>query len=127
MIIDHRIYRLHPGRASAQLELYGKLGYPVQLRYMGEPHYYLLSETGQMNTLLHGWIYESAGDREAKRAAMAKDPDWKHFVSENAKAGNDINNDGSADDAKLATGDYALSQALNVLKGMALGKTSANR
>ena len=48
----------------------------------------LLSETGQMNTLLHGWIYESAGDREAKRAAMAKDPDWKHFVSEKAKAGN---------------------------------------
>ncbi|WP_449427305.1 S41 family peptidase [Rhodanobacter umsongensis] len=50
-----------------------------------------------------------------------------HLANENAKAGNDINNDGSADDAKLATGDYALSQALNVLKGMALGKTSANR
>ena len=88
MIIDHRIYRLQPGRASAQLELYSKLGYPVQLRYMGEPHYYLLSETGQMNTLVHGWIYESAGDREAKRAAMMKDPDWRHFMSENAKAGN---------------------------------------
>jgi hypothetical protein len=88
VIIDHRIYRLHPGRASAQLDLYGKLGYPVQLRYMGEPHYYLLSETGQMNTLVHGWIYESAGDREAKRAAMMKDPDWKHFLTENARAGN---------------------------------------
>ncbi|OOG51356.1 S41 family peptidase [Rhodanobacter sp. C01] len=46
-----------------------------------------------------------------------------HLVNENAKLGNDINDDGSADDAKLATGDYALSQALNVLKGMALGRT----
>ncbi|KZC30235.1 UNVERIFIED_ORG: peptidase S41, partial [Rhodanobacter sp. FW104-R5] len=38
-----------------------------------------------------------------------------HLANENAKAGADINNDGSADDAKLATSDYALSQALNVL------------
>jgi carboxyl-terminal processing protease len=50
-----------------------------------------------------------------------------HLVNENAKAGNDINNDGSSADGKLATSDYALSQALNVLKGMALGKTATNR
>ncbi|OOG59488.1 S41 family peptidase [Rhodanobacter sp. C03] len=48
-----------------------------------------------------------------------------HLANENAKAGTDINDDGSAADAKLATGDYALAQALNVLKGMALGKTAA--
>src|ERR1700690_4066021 len=71
----------------AQLELYSKLAYPVQLRYMGEPHYYLVSESGQLNTLVHGWIYESAGDREQKRAKMMQDPDWKIFLSENAKVG----------------------------------------
>ena len=49
-----------------------------------------------------------------------------HLANENAKTGTDINDDGSADDAKLATGDYALSQALNVLKGMALGKSAAH-
>ena len=87
MLIDHRTYRILPGRVPAQLELYGKLAYPVQLRYMGEPHYYLVSESGQLNTLVHGWIYESAADREAKRAKMAQDPDWKHFRSENGKAG----------------------------------------
>lgn len=43
-----------------------------------------------------------------------------HLANEKAKAGSDINDDGSAADAKLATSDYALSQALNVLKGMAL-------
>ena len=57
---------------------------------MGEPHYYLVAESGQLNTLVHGWIYESAGDREQKRARMMADPDWKLFLTENAKAGNVI-------------------------------------
>jgi carboxyl-terminal processing protease len=47
-----------------------------------------------------------------------------HLANENAKAGNDINDDGSAADGKLATSDYALAQALNVLKGMALGNAA---
>ena len=76
VFIDHRTYKLLPGRVPAQLELYSKLAYPVQLRYMGEPHYYMVSETGQLNTLVHGWVYESAGDREQKRAKMMQDPDW---------------------------------------------------
>jgi carboxyl-terminal processing protease len=50
-----------------------------------------------------------------------------HLANEKAQAGTDINNDGSADDAKLATSDYALSQALNVLKGMALRQPAAVR
>ncbi len=90
MLIDHRTYRILPGRVPAQLELYGKLGYPIQLRYMGEPLCYLVAESGQLNTLVHAWVYESAGDREAKRSAMMKDPDWRHFLAENGKAGNVI-------------------------------------
>jgi carboxyl-terminal processing protease len=50
-----------------------------------------------------------------------------HLANENAKAAGDIDNDGSAADAKLATSDYALAQALNVLKGMALRQPSATR
>ena len=87
MIIEHRTYRIIPGRLPAMLDLYSKLAYPVQLRHIGEPHYFLVSETGQLNTWVHGWIYESAADREQKRAKLAQDPDWKHFVTENSKAG----------------------------------------
>lgn len=43
-----------------------------------------------------------------------------HLANENGDGGKDIDNDGSAENAKLATEDYALSQALNVLKGLAL-------
>jgi carboxyl-terminal processing protease len=50
-----------------------------------------------------------------------------HLANEKAQAGTDINDDGSAADAKLATSDYALAQALNVLKGMALRQPAAAR
>jgi hypothetical protein len=88
VLIDHRTYHVLPGRVPAQLELYSKLGYPVQLRHMGEPLCYMVSESGDLNRLVHCWIYDNAGDREAKRTRMAQDPEWKHFVAENAKAGN---------------------------------------
>jgi hypothetical protein len=90
VLIDHRTYRILPGRVPAQLDLYGKLAYPVQLRHMGEPLCYLVAESGALNTFVHCWVYENAGDREQKRAKMMQDPDWKHFLSENAKAGNVI-------------------------------------
>jgi hypothetical protein len=88
VLIDHRTYTVRPGTLPAQLDLYAKLGYPVQLRYLGEPLYYLVAESGELNTLVHGWVYENAADREAKRAKMAADPDWKHYLAESAKAGN---------------------------------------
>ncbi|MGC1546973.1 MAG: S41 family peptidase [Rhodanobacter sp.] len=45
-----------------------------------------------------------------------------HLANENTDAGNNINNDGSAENAKLATQDYSLSQALNILKGLVLNR-----
>jgi carboxyl-terminal processing protease len=48
-----------------------------------------------------------------------------HLANQNAKAGTDIDNDGSAAEGSLATRDYALAQALNVLKGLALGRSHA--
>jgi carboxyl-terminal processing protease len=45
-----------------------------------------------------------------------------HLANQNTVAG--IDDDGSAQSAKLATEDYALSQALNILKGLALNHAS---
>ena len=90
MIIDLRTYKCLPGRMPAQLELYGKFGYPIQQRYMGNPLCYLVAESGSLNTLVHAWVYESAGDREAKRARMAQDPEWKQYLAENLRTGHII-------------------------------------
>jgi hypothetical protein len=88
VLLDVRTYKALPGRVPAQLELYKKYAYPVQLRYMGEPLCYAVAESGELNTFTHIWVYASAADREAKRAKMMQDPDWKIFLAENAKAGN---------------------------------------
>ena len=54
----------------AQLELYKKYGYHVQLRYVGEPLCYAVAETGELNTFTHIWVYESAGDRDRTADAV---------------------------------------------------------
>jgi len=90
VLLDVRTYKTLPGRVPAQLELYKKYGYPVQLRYMGEPLVYAAAESGELNIFTHIWVYESAADREAKRARMQADPDWKVYIAENLKAGNII-------------------------------------
>ncbi len=87
VLLDVRTYTCHPGRMAAQLELYQKYGYPVQLRYMGEPLMYAVAESGELNTFTHVWVYDSAADREEKRGRMAKDPDWATYLAENVKAG----------------------------------------
>ena len=88
MLLDVRTYKCKPGRVPAQLEIYKKFGYPVQLRYMGEPLCYAVAESGELNTFTHVWVYESAADREEKRGRMVKDPDWAVYLTENDKGDN---------------------------------------
>ncbi len=87
MLIDHRTYTVKPGKMAQQLEIYEKLGFPVQVRHIGQPLAYLQAESGDLNTLVHLWVYESAADREKRRAAMMQDPDWKTYLKESAAAG----------------------------------------
>ena len=79
MIFDHRTYTIRPGKTSQELAIYEKYGYEAQVRYLGQPVLYAHSETGGLNQLVHIWAYEDAADREAKRAAMVKDPQWREF------------------------------------------------
>lgn len=87
MLLDVRTYKIKPGCMGPHLALYERLGYPVQVRHLGEPLCYANTESGEMNSLVHIWVYESAADREQKRARMMQDPDWKAYLAESAKAG----------------------------------------
>jgi hypothetical protein len=40
-----------------------------------------------LNTIVHVWAYENAGDRETKRTAMLADPDWQTYLKKNREAG----------------------------------------
>jgi len=79
MIFDHRVYTIRPGQALRELAIYEQYGYQPQVRHLGQPVLYAYSETGGLNQLVHIWTYADAADRETKRAAMAKDPQWREF------------------------------------------------
>jgi len=87
MIFDHRTYTVKPGTMVRQLELYAEYGKAPQERHLGPPALYGVTETGPLNTYVHVWVYESAADRERKRAAMQADPDWQSYLKRSAEAG----------------------------------------
>lgn len=87
MLIDHRTYTVRPGTMNKQLALYEEFGLKAQKKHLGEPLAYLITETGEINTFVHIWVYKDAADRAARRAAMQADPDWQAYLQKTAEAG----------------------------------------
>jgi hypothetical protein len=67
--------------------MYEEFGKEPQFRCLGTPLCYLKTETGDPNEYVHIWVYENAGDREAKRAALWADPGWLAYVKKSAELG----------------------------------------
>lgn len=81
MIIDHRTYTLYPGKIPEFLKVYEEKGYPLQLKYIGQPvGWYVSMDIGELNQVVHMWGYEDLADRAAKRAALAADPAWAEYL-----------------------------------------------
>ena len=87
MLIDHRTYTVKPGAMGKQMAIYEEFGLKAQKRHLGEPLAYLITESGEVNTYVHIWVYKDAADRAAKRAAMQADPEWQVFMQKGAEAG----------------------------------------
>lgn len=87
MLIDHRTYVCRPGTIKLHLKLYEEEGYAVQSRHLGKPLLYAGTETGDPNAYVHIWVYESAGDREAKRKNLQADPAWNNYLKLSREAG----------------------------------------
>ena len=87
MLLDVRTYTCRPGTIAKHLELYAEKGFGPQSRNLGQSLAYLKTETGNPNQYLHIWVYENAGDREAKRAALWSDPEWLAYTKASAELG----------------------------------------
>ncbi len=87
MLIDVRTYRVKPGTLKAHMDLYAQYGKGPQTKHLGTPLAYLKTETGDPNEYIHLWVYENAGDRETKRAAMWADADWLAYTKRSAELG----------------------------------------
>ncbi len=87
MLYDVRTYACRPGTLKAHLAIYAEHGFAVQKRHLGEPLAYLQTETGNVNSYLHIWVYRDAQDRSQRRAALQADPEWVAFLKRSADAG----------------------------------------
>jgi NIPSNAP len=87
MIVDVRTYRVKPNKTSQELDLYAKHGLAAQVRHLGSPLAYLYGESGEINTLVHLWVFEDAADRARKRADMSSDPEWQTYLKLADEAG----------------------------------------
>nr|WP_294526916.1 NIPSNAP family protein [uncultured Rhodopila sp.] len=87
MLIDHRSYTVKPGTLTRQIALYKEFGLTPQKRHLGEPFAFLLTDTGDVNTYVHIWVYKDAADRASRRAAMMADSDWQTYLQKSADAG----------------------------------------
>ncbi|MDP6688309.1 MAG: NIPSNAP family protein, partial [Alphaproteobacteria bacterium] len=56
-------------------------GLPVQEKHLGRLLGFFTTEVGPINQAVFMWAFDSMGDREQRRAAMAKDPDWATFLA----------------------------------------------
>jgi hypothetical protein len=72
---------------AKQMALYEEYGLTPQKRHLGEPLAYLITESGEVNTFIHLWVYKDAADRAARRAAMSADKDWQVYLQKTGEAG----------------------------------------
>ena len=87
MLFDLRTYRTRPGTIGKQLALYAEEGYDAQRRHLGDPLFYGVVETGDVNAYVHLWQYQDAADRERRRAALYNDPAWVGYREKGAELG----------------------------------------
>ena len=80
MIVEERIYTLHPGKAAEMVKLYGEEGLALQQKYLGKFLGYFTCETGNLNQVVFLWGYDSVDDRHARRERMAQDPAWQAYL-----------------------------------------------
>jgi hypothetical protein len=82
MFLDHRTYTLRPGALKAFLELYEREGLPIQRQHLGEPFGWFTTEVGNVNQVVHMWLYSDLNERDRRRKAMVADPRWPSYLSQ---------------------------------------------
>jgi hypothetical protein len=79
-IVDLRIYTMRQGGVPEFLRLAKEIVVPVQLRHIGPPVAYYVTEIGPQQEVMHLWGYDDLGDMETRRKARNCDPDWPQYA-----------------------------------------------
>ena len=81
MIVEERMYTLHPGKAPEFVKAYQQEGMAIQKRNLGVMFGWFVNEVGIQNQIVHMWAYESWEEREQRRAKQAADPEWAAYAA----------------------------------------------
>jgi len=82
MVVDYRAYTFKPGTVPIFLDLFERVGLPIQNRILGKQAFMGIyrTEIGNVNEVIHMWRYADAQDRAAKRALLYKDAEFMDYV-----------------------------------------------
>lgn len=80
MILEERVYTMHPGKAPEFVKAYQAEGMAIQKRNLGTMFGWFINEVGIQNQIVHMWAYESFDEREQRRAKQAADSEWAAYI-----------------------------------------------
>jgi hypothetical protein len=78
-VVDLRLYTMRQGGVPEFLRLAHEVVLPVQLRHIGPPVAYYVTDIGPQQEVMHLWGYESLADMEVRRNARNQDPEWPKY------------------------------------------------
>jgi hypothetical protein len=82
MILEHRTYTFKPGTVDKWLKKYEAEGLAIQKRHLNRFLGAYVTEIGHLHQMVLMWSYDSLADREARRAKMSADPEWKKYIGD---------------------------------------------
>ena len=81
MIVEHRTYKIKPGKVNELMDLYEKEGMEVHNRILGNQLGFFYTEIGPLNEIVHIYGYDSLDDRAKRRKELAENDTWKNYIS----------------------------------------------
>src|SRR5690348_11382432 len=81
MIVEERIYVLHPGKTAEYLRNYESEGLAIQKPILGNLIGYFSTEFGPLNQIIHMWGYDNFEDRAKRRAELGADARWRAYIA----------------------------------------------
>ena len=81
MIIEHRTYKIKPGKLNELMDLYEKEGMEVHKKILGNQIGYFYTEIGPLNEIVNLYGYESLDDRAKRRKLLAENEIWQKYIS----------------------------------------------
>ena len=81
MIVEERIYTLHPGGVPKYMKLYEDEGFAVQEPILGNLVGLYFTDFGPLNQIIHMWGYDSHEERTKRRAKLAASKEWQAFAA----------------------------------------------